>query len=293
MIRKEVLVRTLPTGIVEFLDPLLQVKYVLTKAHSEEYNTGKWSEELQEQLSAFSLLEDIGATVLREHFWSAKDLIRLSPLKTDFMDCNWEIAQRLPQGIQSEWREPERWRRLAEHFYAGNAIAILHDLIVPELLEADLSGVHWSPYQTNILTGSRSKLETGFVVTLMKDPVFQQLVSAILRVPITSNVLVHAWCLQVGDYISAHADGPKYVGTLSVGCNRNWKATNGGAISFGRPTQQGWDDYCKWLPHIGDAVLFRPRANLWHLVEDVVDGQRQTITGWWLEEGTQVHNHSH
>ena len=59
-IRKEVLVRELETGIVEFLDPLLQMKYALTKEESSLFLSGDFTPAFEERLSDFMVLEGFG-----------------------------------------------------------------------------------------------------------------------------------------------------------------------------------------------------------------------------------------
>jgi hypothetical protein len=82
--------------------------------------------------------------------------------------------------------------------------------------------------------------------------------------------------------MSAHPDGRLYCGTLSLGLCSGWTAADGGAIAFGDPTPQGFHVRERWLPHLGDALLFAPAADTWHAVEPVTsDKTRHSLTGWW------------
>ena len=117
---------------------------------------------------------------------------------------------------------------------------------------------------------------------LMTSPVARRLFSSVLAVPLPEKIFVNAWRMGRGDSMGVHPDGRLYCGTLSLGLASSWMAADGGAIAFGDPTRDGSKVRERWLPHLGDALVFAPSADSWHAVEPVLSEKvRHSLTGWW------------
>src|SRR5262249_50556428 len=106
--------------------------------------------------------------------------------------------------------------------------------------------------------------------SLMASPTLRALLGAGLGVGLPERPFLNAWRLGRGDSMSVHPDGRVYRGTLSLGLCRGWSAADGGAIAFGEPGAAGFLVRERWLPHLGDALLFRPAHDSWHAVEPVL-----------------------
>ena len=87
--------------------------------------------------------------------------------------------------------------------------------------------------------------------------------------------------LDPGDGMPVHADGRRYHGTVSLGLCDRWRAAQGGAIAMGAPVSGRFEVHRRWLPHLGDLLLFAPTRTSWHAVEPVVAGRRLSVTAWW------------
>ena len=117
---------------------------------------------------------------------------------------------------------------------------------------------------------------------LMASPIVRRLFGAVLGVALPERLFINAWRLERGDYMGVHPDGRLYRGTLSLGLSDGWTAADGGAIAFGDPTADGFQVRERWLPHVGDALLFAPSHDTWHAVEPVLAQKtRYSLTGWW------------
>src|SRR2546430_2110049 len=97
----------------------------------------------------------------------------------------------------------------------------------------------------------------------------RRLFGSVLGLPLPDKLFINAWRLGRGDSMSVHPDGRLYCGTLSLGLCRGWTAADGGAIAIGEPTKTGFLVRERWLPHLGDVLLFAPGADTWHAVEPV------------------------
>jgi len=97
-----------------------------------------------------------------------------------------------------------------------------------------------------------------------------------------SRIFVRAWKLGPGDSMAIHKDGLHDVTTFSIGLCEDWTAAAGGAIAFGDPAHGGLTVTERWLPHLGDLLIFRPTARAWHAVEPVTQGTRLTLTGHYV-----------
>ena len=293
-LRKEILWHDGKHGALELYDPLLQVVHVLTAEERAELEQGEegWSERLRAKLDNNILLEGFGAQIIRNQLWENRIMVRQNASPESFPEEDWSIAEQLPDVVQPQWRRAEVWRRLFESARAGNDIFVLDDLIERDALLAQVDQIQdFSPYKSSVVEAHRAVLQKGLVVELMSHPVYIRLCQSILAVPLSEHTWIQAWKLQKGEGFGLHADGTKYLGTLSIGCCEDWKASNGGAIAFGENIEGFWKSRFCWLPHFGSALLFRPRADLWHVVENVVLGTRYSITGWWVERGHINHHH--
>ena len=293
-LRNEVLMREYKEGCIEMYDPLLQKSVQLSVSESQMFLAGEdsWDATFIDKLDHNFMLEGMGVDAVRNHVWEHRTMFRIQPDPTSFPPIDWNIAQDLPDSIQEGWKSPERWRRLYELSCSGTDIFVLDELIQEDILMSYASQLDsFEDYTSAVVNAKRQLLHDGMIVDLMHDEVFRSLCQSLLHVPLLQSTWVQAWKLEKGEGFGVHADGSKYVGTLSIGCCPHWKASNGGAITFGHGGPHNWKGVSRWLPHLGSALLFRPRADLWHGVEDVQSKQRISITGWWLEGQYKSHAH--
>ncbi|MEL6180755.1 MAG: 2OG-Fe(II) oxygenase, partial [Myxococcota bacterium] len=203
----------------------------------------------------------------------------------DSNDGPWALASALPSELfASAWREPERWRRLAEERRAGRTLLRLDGLFTTDAaleLRKAAAALPFEERHTTYVRGAGCELEdhhlTSWRSALTHGPC-NALLSAVMDEDLPERMFARVWKLGQGDGISVHKDGIHYVATLSIGLCPGWTASHGGAIAFGQPTAQGLDVVERWLPHLGDALLFRPTALAWHAVEPVEHGMRYTLT---------------
>ena len=247
------------------------------------------SPELMARLEKQFLLEGPVAEAMRQAAWSSRARARPREAPAPAVAViDWEEARALPEMIAPAWREPERLRRLAEERAAGRRY-----LPLPGFLDgaaaarlAEAAGVlAFSPMQTDLVHATRHLLaghELAEWRALMESPALKRLFGAVLGVELPERLFINAWRLQRGDFFAVHPDGRLYRGTLSLGLSTGWTAADGGAIAFGDPTAAGFSVRERWLPHLGDALLFAPSADTWHAVEPVLsDRVRLSLTGWW------------
>ena len=295
-LRSELLSRRYPDGRIEFYDPILQAAHIFSKAEAQYLAQDEqfWPKELRNRLSQCMMLEGLGTEVLRKHFWSNRLMFRIQPDPIKYTAEDWHIATDLPDFLQPQWRKPERWRRLYEHVCAGNDIIVLDEFIDEDALIASLPARDtYQLSQSGVVTAYRSVMDSGLIHTLMQNPIFRRLAQSLLHVPLQEHLWVQAWKLHKGEGFKVHSGGTKYVGALMIGCAEEWTAHKGGAYCFGINTEAGWNSHYRWLPHLGSALLFRPKANLWMGIEEVLQEPCVSITAWWLEHEYQMHHHSH
>ncbi len=202
----------------------------------------------------------------------------------------WSLANELPAPIAPAWREPERWRRLAEDRAGGTRYLMLPGLLTDEAATTILSSALALPLArmtTDLLDADRYLLAADDVTSwldLLQNSTLRALVGDVLRREMPRGLVVNAWRLSRGDHMGVHPDGPLYRGTISLGLCTGWTAADGGAIAFG---DKAGDDFIvreRWYPHLGDVCMFAPEADTWHCVEPVrTDMQRHSLTGWWTE----------
>jgi hypothetical protein len=200
----------------------------------------------------------------------------------------WASARELSPVVAPMWRDPERWRRLAEDRAGGQRYLVLPGLLAnaeATTLRDAAMALPLVRLTTELLTADRRLLasdELAAWLDLLQHDAFRALVSAVLDRAMPHGLVVNAWRLGRGDHMGVHPDGHLYFGTITLGLCDRWTASDGGAIAFGDRTSDGFVARQRWFPHLGDACLFAPAADTWHQVEPVVtDTPRYSLTGWW------------
>jgi 2OG-Fe(II) oxygenase superfamily len=247
------------------------------------------SPELMARLEKQFLLEGPVADSMRQAAWSAR--ARAKPREAPAPSVpaiDWEEARALPEIIAPAWRHPERLRRLAEERAAGRRYLPLPGFLdepAAARISAAAAALAFSPMRTDLVHASRHLLEPQDLPewrALMESAAVKRLLGAVLGVELPERLFINAWRLERGDFFAVHPDGRLYRGTLSLGLCERWSAADGGAIAFGDPTPGGFVVRERWLPHLGDALLFAPAADTWHAVEPVISEKvRLSLTGWW------------
>ena len=134
--------------------------------------------------------------------------------------------------VRSQWKDPEKWRRLGESFSAGNPFAVLEDFLEPKVLQEEVKAQVFRSHRSQATRAGRVRILKGRIFELMRNRPLQELVHGLLHVPVNDNIILQGWELEPGDYLKVHTDGPRYLATLSIGALqagvRIW-----GALSFG------------------------------------------------------------
>ncbi|MCO4760966.1 MAG: 2OG-Fe(II) oxygenase [Myxococcales bacterium] len=224
---------------------------------------------------------------IRTAGWAARARRTVRVPDLDEAAGSWHLAAELPQWVTPVWRQPERWRRLAEQRAAGTRLLRLDGFVEREVAlqwRDVVRGAALQPCQNPYATGLwdqntpvlpqwRAALTSGSL---------QALLGAAAGVKLPSTIQINAWNLSPGDQMALHADGTRYAATVSLGLSEAWAAHKGGAIAFGWPTADGLAIQERWLPHTGDVLLFAVEATLWHAVERVNAAERMTLTGQYV-----------
>jgi 2OG-Fe(II) oxygenase superfamily len=237
------------------------------------------------KLDSLMLLEGPVAETIRETAWSARAKGRPAPFAAAEVSGDW--SEPLPEIVAPAWRTAERLRRLAEERAAGRRFLFLPGFVAAEAasrLAAQAAALEYRRMDTDIVHAERHLLGDGELAewrALMLAT--RRLFGSVLGLPpLPEKLFINAWRMRRGDTMSVHPDGRLYCGTLSLGLCDGWTAADGGAIAFGDPTPNGFQVRERWLPHLGDALLFAPAADTWHAVEPVLsDKTRHSLTGWW------------
>lgn len=202
---------------------------------------------------------------------------------------DWSAAPQLPNFFSDPWRDPERWRRLAEDRAGGQRYLAMPGLLTAATARAirdEVLALEMGRLKTDLLDADRRLLQANEVPTwldLLQGEGFRALVSGVLERQMPNGLVVNAWRLGRGDFMGVHPDGPLYRGTISLGLCVGWSASDGGAIAFGDPLPEGFVVRQRWFPHLGDACIFAPDSDTWHAVEPVQTEQvRHSLTGWWV-----------
>jgi len=286
-LRPEVLRRPREDGGLDLLDPLTE--RVCSLSPRETRALGRRDPILEMKLDRQSLLVGACADQLRARFWDAK--LRGRPevaAATEVAELDWDsAAAALPDAVAEPWRDPERWRRLAEERAAGHRYLVLRGFLAADALAALVAAVAALPYtrlETDLVRASRCLVADDALAdwrAFMAAPATRALFGAVIGRELPPGLTLNAWRLDDGDYMGVHPDGRRYQGTLGVGLCDGWRARDGGAIAFGDPGPDGFVVRQRWLPHAGDVTVFAPDADTWHAVEPVVGRRRSTLTGWW------------
>ena len=285
-LRPELLQRAREDGGLDLLDPLSDRLVSLSPREARALT--RRDPMLATKLEAHGLLEGASAEQLRAECWDAK--LRGRPAVAaagDVVAVAWGAATALPPLVAPAWRDPERWRRLAETRAAGQRYLVLPGFVAPDALAALAAEVAALPYarlETDLVRAARCLDGADALAgwrAFMADAATRLLFGAVIGRELPPGLTLNAWRLDDGDHMGVHPDGRRYQGTLSVGLCEGWRARDGGAIAFGTPTPAGFAVTERWLPHAGDVCVFAPDADTWHAVEPVVGRRRSTLTGWW------------
>ncbi len=297
-LRPELLRRPRADGGLELLDPIAQRIVEVTAAVVAGFQDGDPQARLT--LSLQMVLDDETAEQLRDNAWAAKSQLRVPPAAIGpghdaaphLDDVNFDDAAQLPRLVSAWWRDGEQLRRLTEERRAGRRYHVLRgffDMDAARSIRDAVSALAFSRMETDLLTCERHLVagdELSELVGLMQSDLLRRLLSPIVGRVLPAGTVVNAWRLSQGDSFGIHPDGPRYQGTFSVGLCDRWTARDGGAIAFGEPTSEhGFIVAERWLPQLGDLLVFAPDHDTWHAVEPVMgDRTRLTLTGFWTGE---------
>ncbi|MBL4849504.1 MAG: 2OG-Fe(II) oxygenase [Planctomycetes bacterium] len=278
-------------GGLELLDLLLDTLHALSPSEAaalavlEAGQENESTEALRAKLKAALLLEGPVAEQLRRQRRAAR-VHRWA--ESGAADEPWEPpGAPLPELLARDWRDPERYRRLREERLAGREVFLLRGLLCPQAAAALREEALALPFERletphvqaerHVLSGKLAPLQA-----LLRDPAFREGVGAVLGRSLGEDLVLNAWRMRPGDRMAVHPDGPSYLATITLGLCPSWRAAQGGAIAFGTPSEDGLEVRERFLPHLGDACLFAPHARSWHAVERVTEGERLSVTAWWV-----------
>jgi hypothetical protein len=287
-LRAEVLRFVREDGGVDLLDPLQERLISLSASDARALDAGE--PELMSRLHGHLLCEGEMAESLRQSAWASR--VRGRPkaeAAASRPPFDWTAVAELPAIVAPAWRDAERFRRLAEDAAAGRRYLPLAGFVDPGAAAALAASASELPFQrmdTPLVHAERRLLagdELAPFRELMASPAVRALFAAVLgRSELPDKLTINAWRFRGDDYLGVHPDGRLYQGTFSLGLCASWTAADGGAIAFGDPTPAGFAVRERWLPHLGDALLFAPDHDTWHAVEPVQSQRtRLSVTGWW------------
>lgn len=292
--RDVIVVRAELGGPIEVADTLLERVLLLPEALEPLPAPGAETDDpaLAAWLQANLLAEGPMADELRQSCWAARARRTVHLPSLEQAPGPWELASKLPPWVASQWREPERWRRLAEERAAGCVLLRMPGLLtreaareLREAVEAAATTRCENPYAAGFWDQD-TQIAPEFRAALHgvgpDGGGLHALLSAALGVALPHRAQWNAWRLLPGDAMALHADGTRYAATVSVGLSEGWRAVDGGAIAFGTPDAQGLRVRERWLPQLGDVLAFVVGATGWHAVEQVRSGVRFTLTGQYL-----------
>ncbi len=286
-LRTELVLIPTDDGGVDVFDPLLDRLHHFDPQDARHLDSPDAA--LSARMAAAMLLEGPLADGLRHSVVAAR---RARPPRAPALpsvpDVAWDRAADLPDGVSPRWRDGESLRRLAEARAAGATVLTLHRFLAPafcEVLAQEARALPSERIQTETVHAARALVGDGLPALreLFGDAITRDLLGAVLGVSLPTTMIINAWTLEPGDHMAVHPDGPRYQATFAVGLNRGWRASDGGAIAFGQPREDGrFEVQQRWLPHDGDVCVFVPHATSWHLVEPPAR-TRRTVTGWWVQ----------
>ena len=287
-LRPEVMVEPRGDGGLDLLDPLFDR---LTHLDAEMVALLDASDPVAlAALDARSLCAGAEADALRRAAWYAR--LRPEPVAptVEALDCGALAASVASLGWSPEWRQGERWRRLLETGRSCGGPLCLPGLLPGALATAaahQAAELPMSPLETRVVSGRRAVVndEIGGALAAVRGlfdaPEARAALGAAVGRALKLGLTLNAWSLDPGQRMAVHPDGGRYAGTLVVGLNEAWSAADGGAIAFGDPGPDGLHVRSRWLPHLGDVLIFAPTASTWHAVEPP-SRRRWTLSGWWL-----------
>jgi|GEM_PF-1123378 len=291
-LRAEVLRISQPDGGLDLVDLVLERITRLVEHEVVALDAAHVDPELEARLESAGLFEGPDAEDHRQSAWAARTVRRPRPVEgiDHAIVGDWSLARQLPDLFADPWRNPERWRRLAEDHASGQRYLALPGLVAvatAERIRDEVLALSWTRLTTELVQADRHLLRRDDVPTwldLLQGEVFRALVSAVLGRTMPAGLVVNAWRLARGDLMGVHPDGRLYFGTISLGLAEGWNACDGGAIAFGEPHRDGFIVRQRWFPHLGDACLFAPDGDTWHAVEAVRSERvRHSLTGWWVD----------
>ncbi len=285
-LRPEVLRHARPDGGVDLYDPLLEQLFSVSASDAAALDTLS-DPTLVARLEDALLLEGPLAEEIRRRVWASRVLPLVEAPAPGPVALDPSLATTLPNLVAPHWRDPEAWRRLAEERAAGRARLVLRgflDIAMRSTLAAEVRALPFTRFDTERIQAARAAPVGSPALsawhTLLLDPTLRMLVGGALGVDLPAHVVCNAWRMAPGDGMRAHPDGRRYTATWALGLNEGWTAADGGAITFGTPTPDGFAADERWLPFAGDVCLFVPHAQSWHVVEPP-RRERLTLSGWW------------
>ena len=177
------------------------------------------------RLQGAMLLEGPIAEALRGQAWAARIRRRVELPPLPDAPGPWHVAGELPEWIAPDWRTGERWRRLAEDAAGGRAPLRLDGFVIEQ--KAREIGLQAGSLAMTRLDNDYCNASCHGVLQddgplgewaglLVSEPL-RALVGAVLRLALPERLQANVWRLEVGDQVGPHADGIRYVATMSLG----------------------------------------------------------------------------
>ena len=288
-LRPELLTLPCPDGGVHLYDPLLDQLIRLGAEDAAALSRGAPSPALATRLRGALLEEGPAAVALRERIIAARLRTAYDPGAPAARPApvDWSLAETLPDVVSASWRSASLWRALAEDHRAGRARLCLRGFAPSSALLDAARALSYARLDTALVHAERAPLTGGALWDLLTHPALRALIGGVLGVTLPERAVMNAWRLGPGDHMGPHPDGRRYRATFSLGLCPDWRADQGGAITFGTPgLHEGAPSFTaeeRFLPQLGDLLIFAPGPETWHLVEPVREGVRYTVTGWWVE----------
>ncbi len=298
-----------PDGGQALYDPLLDRVTTLTAAEANELDTLNVSESLGARLTSAMLLEGPVAQRIRGQILAARvpvaeveppssgstkgsvlsrpDRTKLSPseLSHHHPEVTPPLRDDFPPEIDPRWRAFEPWRQLREARLSGGEALALDGFLSPQAA-AQLAAIPLTFHRldTPLVHADRAPWTSGGAGDVMDHPAVRSAIAWVFDLDPLGGIVANTWRMAPGDHMGVHPDGRRYQITFSLGLTPDWRAENGGAIAFGTPTAAGFEVRERWLPHLGNLLLFAPHALSFHAVEPVLRGVRLSWTGWYCRQ---------
>lgn len=288
-LRPELVRLPCPDGGLHLYDPLLEQLIRLTPEDAAALERGAPSPPLAARLRGGMLEEGPAAVALRERIIAARlrTAYDLGAPPPPLAPVDWSIAETLPEQVSPLWRSASAWRALAEDRRAGRKRLSLRCFAPSMALLQAARALPYARLDTALVHAERAPLTEGPLWELLTHPALRVLIGGALGLALPERAVMNAWRLGPGDHMGPHPDGRRYKATFSLGLCPDWRAEDGGAISFGEPGLiEGEPTFTaeeRFLPQLGELLIFAPGPETWHLVEPVREGVRYTVTGWWVE----------